>query len=204
MPRDKSQSHSRIVEAAKKEFLEYGFADASLRRIAAGADIQVSGLYKHFANKEEMFASLVNPVIEGLMQCMEGIEGDYFGELETIDPDKAWQDQNEPVKAMAYLYGHFDEFKLIICKSQGTRYENFAHDLAELEENVTMRYMSELGKKGFKVKKVDDKEFHLLVTASIEAIFQAVIHDFTKEEAMHYAETLSLFYLPAWKALFGI
>ena len=59
MPRDKSQSHARIVEAAKKEFLQYGFAEASLRRIAAEAGIQVSGLYKHFANKEEMFASLV-------------------------------------------------------------------------------------------------------------------------------------------------
>lgn len=34
MPRDKTQSHNRIVEAAKKEFLEYGFTDASLRRIA--------------------------------------------------------------------------------------------------------------------------------------------------------------------------
>ena len=204
MPRDKSQSHSRIVEAAKKEFLEYGFADASLRRIAAGADIQVSGLYKHFSNKEEMFSSLVDPVIEGLMECMKGIEGDYFEELETIDPTNAWNSQSEPVKAMTYIYEHFDEFKLLICKSQGTRYEHFTHELSKLEEEVTMRYMDALKSKGFAIREVDDKEFHLLVTASIEAIFQAVIHDFTKEQAMHYAQTLEQFYLPAWKALFGV
>ncbi len=39
MPRDKTQSHIRIVEAARKEFLEYRFTDASLRRIASEAKI---------------------------------------------------------------------------------------------------------------------------------------------------------------------
>ncbi|MCR5802948.1 MAG: TetR/AcrR family transcriptional regulator [Clostridia bacterium] len=204
MPRDKTQSHNRIVDAAKKEFLEYGFADASLRRIASGADIQVSGIYKHFANKEEMFASLVDPVIDGLLGCMQGIEDDYISELDRVESDGMWKDQSEPVKSMMYIYEHFDEFKLLICKSQGTRYESFTHDLAKLEEEATVRYMKALKKRKIRVKKVDEKEFHLLVTASIEAVFQAVIHDFTREEAMHYAQTLELFYLPAWKALFGI
>ena len=204
MPRDKTQSHNRIVEAAKKEFLEYGFADASLRRIASNANIQVSGLYKHFASKEDMFASLVDPVIDGYMECLHGIENDYLNELDHIESDHMWKDQSEPVKSMTYIYEHFDEFKLIICRSQGTRYESFTHDFAKLEEEATLRYMNALKKRGFKVKNVNDKEFHLLVTASIEAVFQAVIHDFTREEAMHYAQTLELFYLPAWKALFGI
>ena len=204
MPRDKSQSHVRIVEAAKKEFLQYGFAEASLRRIAAEAGIQVSGLYKHFANKEEMFASLVDPVIEGLMECTGKIEKNYNDELENIDADRMWENQREPVIAMTYIYDHLDEFKLLICKSQGTRYENFTHDMARLEEEMTMRYMRELKKRNIPVKNVNKKEFHLLVTTSVEAIFQAVIHDFTRKEAMHYAETLERFYLPAWKALFGV
>ena len=59
-------------------------------------------------------------------------------------------------------------------------------------------------KKGIRVSKVEKKELHLLVTAYIEAVIQAVIHDFSRKEAMHYAKTLEKFYLPAWKALFGI
>ncbi len=204
MPRDKTQSHSRIVDAAKKEFLEYGFAEASLRRIASEADIQVGGLYKHFASKEDMFASLVDPVIEGYYECMLGVERDYLEELKDIDAGNLWNNQSEPVKQMEYIYDHFDEFKLLICKSQGTRYEDFTHELALKEEELTFRYMQELKKKGVPVKDVDKKEFHLLVTTSIEAGFQAVIHDFSREEAMHYAYTLNEFYLPAWKALFGI
>ena len=204
MPRDKTQSHNRITEAAKREFLEYGFTDASLRRIAANAGIQVGGLYKHFASKEEMFASLVDPVIEGLLEFSRGIESDYFDELDNLNPAHVWENKREPIRIMTYIYDHIDEFRLIICRSQGTRYENFTHDMAIQEEEVTFRYIQELKKRGVPVKDVDEREFHLLVTASVEAIFQAVIHNFTREEAMHYAETLERFYYPAWKALFGI
>ena len=204
MPRDKTQSHERIIEAAKKEFMQYGFTDASLRRIAAEAGIQVGGLYKHFSSKEEMFASLVEPTIEGLMECFHGIEDDYFGEIGKVAAESIWDNKMETVRFMEYIYDHFDEFKLIVCRSQGTKYENFTHDIAKLEEEVTIRYMNALKKSGIAVNDINEKESHLLVTASVEAILQAVIHDFTKEEAMHYAHTLEKFYLPAWKALFGL
>ena len=204
MPRDKTENHEKIITAAFDEFLKYGFKDASMRRIASACDMSASGLYKHFSSKEEMFSALVDPVIEGLVTLFQGVEGDYYDELELIKPDEVWMNQSEMTKALIYIYDHLKEFKLIICKSQGTRYENFTHDIAVLEEEVTFRYMKALKKKGYKIKKVDKKEFHLLVTSSIEAIFLTVIHDFTKKEAMHYAKTLERFYLPAWKALFGL
>ena len=74
MPRDKSESHKRIIEAAKQEFLAYGYADASLRRIAAAANIQVGGLYKHFASKDALFESLVEPAIQGFYELYREIE----------------------------------------------------------------------------------------------------------------------------------
>ena len=204
MPRDKTQTHERIIEAAKKEFMEYGFTDASLRRIAAKAGIQVGGLYKHFSSKEEMFSVLVEPTIEGLMACCHMIEKDYFDDIGKVAAGSLWEDKTETVRFMEYIYDHFDEFKLIVCRSQGTKYENFAHDIAKLEEEVTIRYMNELKKSGFAVNDADEKEFHLLVTANVEAILQAVVHDFTRDEALHYAHTLENFYLPGWKAMFGL
>jgi hypothetical protein len=75
--------------------------------------------------------------------------------------------------------------------------------MAALEEEVMLQYLRERKKKGNNVKKVDRKEFHLLVTANVEAMFQAVVHDFSRKEAMHYAKTLEKFYMPAWSALFG-
>ncbi|MBR6218891.1 MAG: TetR/AcrR family transcriptional regulator [Eubacterium sp.] len=204
MPKDKTKTHERIIEAAKKEFMEYGFADASLRRIAAAAGIQVSGLYKHFSSKEEMFSSLVDPVIEGCMELYHKIEDEYFGGIDSLAAGAGWQGQGEPVRSMEFIYDHLDEFKLLICKSHGTKYESFTHDIAKLEENVTLRYINELKEKGFPVKEVNQKEFHLLLTAYVEALFQAVVHDFSREEAMHYAHTMEEFYGNSWITLFGL
>ena len=204
MPRDKTENHEKIVAAAFKEFLDYGFQEASMRRIASACGMSASGLYKHFHGKEDMFAALVDPAIDGLMALYHEIENDYFEELNSQKPCNLWADLGETVRAMMYVYDHFDEFKLIVCKSQGTKYEGFTHEMAELKEEVTFRYMKALVHKGISASKVNKKEFHLLVTANVEAVFQAVVHDFSRKEALHYAKTLEKFYLPAWKSLFGL
>ena len=204
MPRDKTANHGKIVSAAFREFLDHGYQEASMRRIASACEMSAAGLYKHFSGKEAMFAALVDPALNGLMELMTQIEGNDSEELAGVCSGSFWINQNETVQAMEYIYRHFDEFKLIICRSQGTRYESLTHDLARLEEEVTFRYMEMLSEKGIRVNEVDEKEFHLLATAHVEAIFQAVIHDFSEEEAMHYAHTLEKFYQPAWKALFGL
>jgi len=204
MTRDKDLHHERIIEAAMAEFLEYGFKDASMRRIASAVGMSASGLYKHFAGKEDMFAALVDPAINGFIALYREIEEDYFRELANIETDGLWLDRRETIRSMEYIYDHFDAFKLIICRSQGTKYESFIHDMAEIEEDATICYLEQLGKKGIKINTINKKELHLLVTANIEAIFQTVAHDFSREEAGHYAESLEVFYLPAWKALFGL
>jgi len=84
MPRDKTESRERIVAAAKEEFLNCGFENASMRRIAAGAGMTVSGLYKHFPSKEDMFAHLVQPMLDSfyeLYRRKEQEEHDAIAEI---------------------------------------------------------------------------------------------------------------------------
>ncbi len=204
MPRDKSENHEKIIAAAFREFLEYGFQDASMRRIAAECGMSASGLYKHFPSKEDMFAALVDPIIDGLMALYHTIEYEYAEDMERNNRQNLWTDQSETVRMMEYIYDNYDAFRLIICRSQGTRYADFTHEMAQLEEDVTLKYMKALKGKGAPVKTVNKKELHLLVTSSIEAIFEAVAHEFDRKEAMHYAHTLEEFYLPGWKSLFGL
>ena len=204
MPRDKTVNHEKIVEAAFDEFKKYGFEDASMRRIASACGMSASGLYKHFPGKEEMFTSLIKPALDGLMNLYHQIEEEYFDDLSQNGRADVSDSKGELVRAMEFIYDHYDEFELIICKSKGSIYENFYHDIANLEEKVTLRYMDEIRKKGIHVKDINQKEFHLLVTACIEALFQTVTHGFSKEEALHFAKTVQNFYGPAWKAFFEL
>ena len=134
MPIDKTANHEKIVAAAKKEFLTYGFTDASMRHIAEEAGMSASGLYKHFAGKEEMFSALVDPAYRGLMDLFRLESDDQEKNIGTGELS-AWEADRDARMALTYIYDHLDAFRLIVCKSRGTKYENYVHDLAVLEED---------------------------------------------------------------------
>ena len=202
MVRNKKMHRESIVGAATNEFLTYGFTDASMRRIASAAGMSVSGLYKHFASKEEMFAALIEPAYQGLLTLFHKEEGT---QMAIIGAGKAvnWENGGDAKLAVSYIYDHLDAFRLLVSKSQGTKYENYLHDIAVLEEEVTLSFMEEMKKQGIKINDFRMKELHLLTTANVNAIFQTVEHGFTREEALHYADTLDRFFSKAWGEFFG-
>ena len=203
MVRDKAGHHEQILEAARQEFLTYGFADASMRRIAASAGMSAAGLYKHFPSKEKMFSALVEPAFDGLIALYRQEETAEREALKAGIVTEKWQSGGEARLAIIYIYDHLDAFRLLICKSKGTRYESFLHDLAVEEEKTTMAMMDLLKANGGHVNEVDKREFHLLVSANVNAVFQAVEHDFTREEALRYADTLDRFFAKGWQVFFG-
>ncbi len=202
MPIDKTANHEKIIAAAKKEFLTYGFTDASMRHIAEEAGMSASGLYKHFAGKEEMFSALVEPAYQGLLSLFRQEADEQEPFIGTGDLS-VWETNRDAKLAIAFIYDHLDAFRLIICKSQGTKYESFLHDLAVLEEEMTLSFMENLKKQGVTINNFSEKELHLLTTTNVNAVFQTVEHDFNREEAMHYADTLDRFFAKAWKEFFG-
>lgn len=203
MPRDKSERRKRIVSAAKAEFLSYGFENASLRRIASNADITVSGLYKHFSSKEDMFAGLIQPMLDDLNDVCQQKDREALAAIEKIGAASTFLDE-DAVSAMDFIYDHFDEVKLLVCHSQGTKYEDYVHMLAEMEERRSLLRIEALRQGGYSVPAFDRREFHLLVSSHVEAFLQPVRHDFTREEARHYATTLNIFFSKGWKWLCGI
>ena len=46
-----------------------------------------------------------------------------------------------------YMYAHFDAFKLILCRAEGTRYANFLEEFVELEVECSEEYYALLRKK---------------------------------------------------------
>ena len=203
MPRNKEQSHERIIAAAKEEFLSCGFENASMRRIASNAGITVSGLYKHFPSKEEMFAALVQPMLDEFYALYRQKEQEENDAIMQIGSAAAFLNE-DAVYVMAFIYDHLDAFRLLVCCSQGTRYENYSNTLAEMEEESSLKFIDVLRERGDLVPEFDRREFHLLVSANVEAVLQPIRHDFTREEALHYAQTINTFFAKGWKLLCGM
>ena len=60
----------RIIAAAKKEFLDKGYVDASLRTIAAEADTSTNSIYVRFGDKEGLFSAIVEPVLNEMIEML--------------------------------------------------------------------------------------------------------------------------------------
>ena len=56
---------------------------------------------------------------------------------------------------VAFMYDHFDEFKLILCRAEGTGYADFIEVLVELEVDRSEEYYALLRKKQYALREHD-------------------------------------------------
>lgn len=62
----KEEVRQRIINAATEEFLNKGFANASLRNIAQGASITVGNIYRYYQGKEALYEAVTKPAWDGI------------------------------------------------------------------------------------------------------------------------------------------
>ena len=56
-----------LLVSARKEFLQYGFRDASLRRISADSGVSTNSIYTRFGDKSGLFTAIVKEAADELM-----------------------------------------------------------------------------------------------------------------------------------------
>lgn len=192
----------RIQEAALDEFLEKGFLGASLRQIVKNAGVTTGAFYGYFSSKEALFASIVEPHAAALMgRFMEAQLS--FAEL----PDEEQQENmgelsGDCVRWMVdYICDHRDSVKLLLCKAEGTSYEHFVHGMVEVEVEYTLRYMDTLRRLGQDIPVLDRSLCHIIASGMFSGIFEVVVHDMPREQAMSDVEKLRAFYTAGWMKL---
>ena len=74
----KEETRKAIIEAAKEEFLEKGFEDASMRNIAAKANITVGNIYRYFQNKEELNAFIVAETSDDISRLLNSLKVEHL------------------------------------------------------------------------------------------------------------------------------
>ena len=76
--------YEAVLECAKKEFLEKGYKDASLRTIAQEAGTSTSSIYTRFGDKEGLFSAIVAPVVTEMRNMFLEIQENFHH----LDGDK--------------------------------------------------------------------------------------------------------------------
>ena len=201
MPRDKTVSHTRVLAAAREEFMEYGFEKASMRRIGERAGMTAAGLYRHCRDKADLFRELVSPSIRKIDDWLDAHIARSVRTMESGDVD-LWKD-SEIDMMRDLIYPNMEEYRLLLTKAQGSPYENFLHDLTERHQTRMLAFLPLLWERGYLPRKIDPQELHLLLSAYTTAMFEPVVHGYSREDAYRCLETLEAFFLPGWKQLLG-
>ena len=201
MPRDKTASHIRLMSAAREEFLAQGFEKASMRAIGQRCGLTAAGLYRHCRDKEDLFDQLVAPAVERIQVWMREHVARYVEEVDRAQ-DAMWHDSWIDMMRQV-VYPHMEDYYLLLARSQGTRYGSFLHDLTEAGQQEFLSYLPQLRERGYAVWEIDPKELHLLLSGYATALFEPVIHNYAREDALRYLDTIEAFFLPGWKKLMG-
>ena len=201
----KEEMRQRIVEAARDEFFQSGYARASMRAIAERAGYSTGMLYGRFADKSELFRELVEPAAQELLDYFSAVE-DAFA---AYPPERQHREMHSYVgdkvdEMIDRIYADIDCFRLILTKSAGSGYEYYLDKMIDIETRNTIRFIDALNAAGIRVNEVRADLSHMLSSAMINGIFEAVAHDFPKEEARGYIKQVEAFFNAGWDKLLGL
>ena len=198
-------THKKILESGKELFLKNGYERTNLRELCKKAGVTTGAFYRHFEDKSSIFRELVDDVATGLLSGFDIAEDKCFDNIDTGNTDEIWNISSDAIREFInYIYMHFDIFKLIICCSDGTEYNNYIDRIVERELNSMYRIYETLDKKGISYNRVAKNELHMIIHAYYACIFETVLHDFSKETALDSVQSLSVFFTAGWRKLLQI
>ncbi len=198
-------AREKILEGARAEFLEKGFAEASMRAIAERAGFTTGMLYSRFADKAEIFRELVEEPAEQLYAYFSQVQEDFARLPAGEQRQKMHTYVDEKVEHMVnFIYDHFDAFKLIVCKSGGTSYQYYVDRMIDVETQSTFRFIEVLRALGAEVREIRRDFAHMLSSAMFNGMFEVVSHDLSREDAFDYIRQLQRFFNAGWDCLLGL
>ena len=204
MEENSATTLEKIQEAAMAEFLDKGFQGASLRQIVKNAGVTTGAFYGYFSSKEALFTAIVEPHATALMGKFMWAQTSFAELPEEEQPQHMGVESRDYVAWMVdYICRHREPVKLLLCCAEGTSYENFIHNMVEVEVESTLRYMGVLRRMGRDIPQMSRSLCHIIASRMFNAIFEVVIHDMPYEQALRDVEQLQAFYTAGWSKLMG-
>ncbi|MDO4180411.1 MAG: TetR/AcrR family transcriptional regulator [Bacteroidales bacterium] len=171
----KDDIRKSILREAQTIFLQKGFAKASMRQIADASHIGLSNIYNYFPGKDEIFCTIVQPVVsafEAMLQEHHGHSGVDIMEMHSE----------------AYLRYVIDEYLMLLKKHRRLLQLLFFHaqgsSLEDFRENFTRR-STVLVKEYFRRMKEKHPHLHIGVSDFFIHLHTAWMFTLFEELLMH-------------------
>ncbi|MBQ9869401.1 MAG: TetR/AcrR family transcriptional regulator [Ruminococcus sp.] len=178
-----NKSRERLIECAKKEFLEKGFAKASLRNICAQAGLTTGAVYFLFKDKNGLLEAVVSTPLGELMQLMRSHlaeeEHTNIAAYSHVAGDHDYF-ADEMVKL---LYSHYDEMMILLEKSQGSQFEHLPDRVVEMLDKGYLK-TAQLYADAIPGKRVNMYMLHWFSHIQVDAFIHLLTHERDMQKAL--------------------
>ena len=193
-----------VLACAKNEFLEKGYKDASLRVIAQAAGTSTGSIYTRFKDKAGLFDAIVGPAADQLKDMFVEIQENFHSlDDSTQEAEMGEYTSRHQMEMLEYIYDHFDEFRLLLDCSDGTRFSGFVDELVDIEVEYTYKYMEVINCESVKSGVVTEDFIHIIVTAYFNGMFEVVRHNMSRDDARKYIRLLNRYHMQGFSTVFN-
>ena len=165
----KENVKEKIYQAAIEEFYKKGFLKAKMQDIAKKAGISTGLTYSYYNNKEDLFASIVEPIYKEILQPLENEKG---RDSEIGDPVNLFEQESAFI--LQLLRQKREIFLILIDHSKGTKFEKAKDQIINVIKEHIKRQLSP--KVNSQIFKIDEAFYHILANNFIEGLLEIARH----------------------------
>ena len=192
-----NESRERLIECAKKEFLEKGFAKASLRSICSQAGLTTGAVYFLFKDKNGLLEAVVSQPLNELMQLM----GSHLAEEEHTNIAAYSHISGDhdyfADEIVQLLYSHYDEMMILLEKSQGSQFEHLPDRVVEMLDNGYLK-TAQLYADAIPGKRVNMYMLHWFSHIQVDAFIHLLTHERDKQKALEKIKPVLDMLVKSW------
>ena len=203
MQSPKDDIQKEILKAAEKVFLENGFPKASMREIAQEAQVGLSNIYNYFKNKDDIFCTVVRPVISAFDRMLHEHHGRYGADIMEMYSSEYLRCVIE--EYMTLIQKHRKLLVLLFFHAQGSSLENFKENFTERSTSLVKEYFRDMKEKHPQMNiNVTDFSIHLHTAWMFTMFEELLMHSVPKQEMEAILHDYILFEIQGWRAIIKI
>ena len=180
-----------------------GFIKADLKRICENAGVTTGAVYKRYKGKEDLFMAVVKEAADKMDSFVELRTEIDFSNITDKQICDTWSMNEEYVlELFGMLWDIRKDLVILLEKSAGTAYENYANDFAIRMTKAYMQYYQETKKRGLAKADISEEQMHVLCTAFWTAIYEPFIHKMTWKKIKEHCKVICRYF--NWAEAIGL
>jgi AcrR family transcriptional regulator len=191
---------SAILENARKEFLEVGFNNATIRSIAKRASTAPSNIYNYYSNKDELFKGVLETFLRQFSMAKAAFVEHVKNDPDHDPNDEQHHEMTEQILEAVTKYR--EELTLLIHNSKGSSLEHFLDELVDWYADVyTISLYQMLEEMHMEEVEIMPETTHMIAGMIISMVVTTLDKNYNQEQIRNIAQELSQFFSAGWKGL---